>query len=160
MSVSTLQSPTINVPVVAILKPSDVVKEKDKDNDATQTASSVPPKATEGVKVTISGAGMGASKADGENSDIDNSNLSDNVKQLLKMIRELKKQLAEKMAELAAVMADTSMTPEARMAKLANLQSAVSALQASFTTAQNALAKALKDAPPASQLEAMSLASR
>jgi hypothetical protein len=158
MSVSPIQNPTINVPVVAVLKPSDVVKEKDKD--ATQTTPPVPPKATEGVKVTISGAGMGASKAESENSDIDNSSLSDSVKQLLKMIRQIKKQIAEKMAELAAIMADNSMTKEARMARAANVQTALTSLQAGLTLAQTSLVKAMKDESPSAQLEAMSLASR
>ncbi|WP_248751204.1 hypothetical protein [Pseudomonas sp. MWU15-20650] len=160
MSVSTVQNPVINVAAVSVWKASDAAKDKDAANKAPAVdAKATEPGAPEGVKVSISGQGMSASKADqSPNSDIDNSSLSDSVKQLLKMIREIKKQIAEKMAELAAAMADTSMTPEARLAKVANLQSAVATLQAGMVTAQTQLAKTMKGEPPAAQLEAMSLA--
>ncbi|MGY2374787.1 hypothetical protein ACW9IB_09785 [Pseudomonas sp. SDO524_S393] len=117
------------------------------------------PKTTAGVAVTISSAGFQAVKND-RNKDIDDSNLKDNVKQLLKMIRELKKQIADKMAEIAAAMADTSLTPEQRQARVGNLQSALSTLQGSLTMAQMQLGKAMKDESPEAQLQAMSLASK
>lgn len=136
-----------------------------KKDDAVDAAkpdanpASVASKTAEGVVVTISSAAFQASKTQSNpNQDIDDSNLKDNIKQLLKMIRELKKQLAEKMAELSATMADTSLSPEARQAKVANLQAAVSALQGGLATAQTQLAKAMKDEPPEAQLQAMSLA--
>ncbi|MBI6912099.1 hypothetical protein [Pseudomonas palleroniana] len=161
MSVSSVQNPQITVAAVSVWKAADASKDSDAASKAPTAAETAEPKTTEGVKVVISGEAMGASKAEqSANSDIDNSSLSDSVKQLLKMIRELKKQLAEKMAEMAAAMADNSMTPEARLVKVGNLQAGVSALQAGLTLAQTALAKAMKDQPPSAQLEAMSLASR
>ncbi|UXV18310.1 hypothetical protein N4P55_20850 [Pseudomonas fluorescens] len=159
MSVSTIQNPTINVAAVSVWKSADAAKDKDATTKAPTEAKAAEPAATAGVKVVISGAGMDASKAEqSSNSDIDNSSLSDSVKQLLKMIRQLKKQLAEKMAELSAAMADTSMSPEARQAKIARLQGDVMTLQSGLTMAQTQLGKSMKGEPPAAQLEAMSLA--
>ena len=76
---------------------------------ATDAAAVAPTdEAKPAVSVTISGAAMKAAAAEKtSNSDIDDSGLADNVKNLLKMIREIKKQIAEKQAEMAAVMADT-----------------------------------------------------
>ena len=92
------------------------------------------------------------------NSDIDDSGLADNVKNLLKMIREIKKQIAEKQAEMAAVMADRNLSPEQARARLSGLQSALSALQASLTSAQASLTKAMKDMSAGDAVKAASLA--
>jgi hypothetical protein len=111
------------------------------------------------VSVTISGAAMKAAAAEKtSNSDIDDSGLADNVKNLLKMIREIKKQIAEKQAEMAAVMADKTLSPEQARARLSGLQSALSGLQASLTSAQASLAKAMKDMSAGDAVKAASLA--
>lgn len=113
---------------------------------AAVTGTPAADEAKPAVSVTISGAAMKAAAAEKtSNSDIDDSGLSDSVKNLLKMIREIKKQIAEKQAEMAAVMADKSLSPEQAQAKVAGLQSALAGLQAGLTTAQAALAKAMKD---------------
>lgn len=121
------------------------------------------PKATDetkpAVSVVISGAAMKAAAAEKtSNSDIDDSGLADNVKQLLKMIREIKKQIAEKQAEMAAVMADKSLSPDQARAKATALQSALGALQASLTSAQASLTKAMKDLSAGDAIKAASLA--
>ncbi|AZE62571.1 MULTISPECIES: hypothetical protein [Pseudomonas] len=111
------------------------------------------------VSVTISGAAMKAAAAEKtSNSDIDDSGLADNVKNLLKMIREIKKQIAEKQAEMAAVMADKNLSPEQARARLSGLQSALSGLQASLTSAQASLTKAMKDMSAGDAVKAASLA--
>lgn len=111
------------------------------------------------VSVTISGAAMKAAAAEKtSNSDIDESGLADNVKNLLKMIREIKKQIAEKQAEMAAVMADRSLSPEQARARLSGLQSALGALQASLTSAQASLTKAMKDMSAGDAAKAATLA--
>ncbi|WP_371360224.1 hypothetical protein [Pseudomonas sp. KT_2_4] len=111
------------------------------------------------VSVTISGAAMKAAAAEkATNSDIDDSGLADNVKNLLKMIREIKKQIVEKQAEMAAVMADRNLSPEQARARLSGLQSALSALQASLTSAQASLTKAMKDMSAGDAVKAASLA--
>jgi hypothetical protein len=150
-SIAGINPSSIRIPTVPEPKKAAV-------DDKTGTAPTplAEPKAVEGVAVTISGAGLQAAKND-SNKDIDDSNLKDNIKQLLKMIRELKKQLEDKMAELAAVMADTSMTPEARQVRVASLQSDVTSLQGALATTQTQLAKAMKDESPEAQMEAMSL---
>ena len=114
---------------------------------ATDAAAVAPTdEAKPAVSVTISGAAMKAAAAEKtSNSDIDDSGLADNVKNLLKMIREIKKQIAEKQAEMASVMADRNLSPEQARARLSGLQSALSALQASLTSAQASLTKAMKD---------------
>ncbi|NWC92267.1 MULTISPECIES: hypothetical protein [unclassified Pseudomonas] len=128
------------------------------DKDKASTTDSATHTKPQGLVVDISGAGLKASKAStNPNQDIDDSNLKDNIKQLLKMIRELRKQLAEKMAQLSAAMNDTSMSPQARRAKVASLQSDVASLQSGLMTAQSQLTKSLKDESPESQLEAMAL---
>ncbi len=138
LSVSTNLASRTQVPTLPETKkaaaPIDELKVSDSDE------------AKPGVAVVISGAAMKAAAAEKtSNSDIDDSNLSDSVKNLLKMIREIKKQIAEKQAEMAAVMSDKSLSPEQARARLAGLQSALSTLQASLTTAQASLAKAMKD---------------
>ena len=158
MSVSTVSNLSINVAAVSVWKAADAAKDKDAAPKAAIEAKPAEPNAAEGVKVVISGAGMGMASAEkSSNSDIDESNLKDNIKQLLKMIRELKKQLAEKMAQLSAVMNDTTLTPEARQAKVAGLQGDVATIQAGLMSAQTQLAKSLKDESPEAQMEAMSL---
>ncbi|MGR3964172.1 hypothetical protein FW800_06815 [Pseudomonas sp. 910_23] len=130
-------------------------KAADSDVAAIPTADEAKP----AVSVTISGAAMKAAAAEKtSNSDIDESGLADNVKNLLKMIREIKKQIAEKQAEMASVMADRSLSPEQARARLSGLQSALSALQASLTSAQASLTKAMKDMSAGDAVKAASLA--
>ena len=113
----------------------------------------------EGVKVTISGAALKTANAQkSQNTDIEDSGLSDQVQKILKMIREIKKQIAEKQAEMAAVMADKTLSPEQARARLSGLQSALSGLQASLTSAQASLAKAMKDMSAGDAVKAASLA--
>ncbi|WP_338576023.1 hypothetical protein V6L78_11640 [Pseudomonas canadensis] len=156
MSVIAAYNPAVRLPTVPDTKPAAEAKEK-----APTPANASDTKAVEGVTVTISSAAFQASKANSNpNQDIDDSNLKDNIKQLLKMIRELKKQIADKMAEISAAMADTSMTPEQRQAKVGNLQASLSALQGGLATAQAQLGKAMKGESPEAQMEAMSLAAK
>ncbi|UII74386.1 hypothetical protein LVW35_21165 [Pseudomonas sp. HN11] len=150
-SIGGINPSSIRIPTVPDLKKDAVVE--DASNPLAPQADTKP---VEGVAVTISGAGLQAARNDA-NKDIDDSDLKDNIKQLLKMIRELKKQLEDKMAELAAAMADTSMTPEARQARIAGLQSDVTSLQGALATTQTQLAKAMKDEPPEAQMDVMSL---
>ena len=139
-----------------------IAKTSETKNTAAQSAVADAPKADEtkpAVSVVISGAAMKASAAEkASNSDIDDSGLAENVKQLLKMIREIKKQIAEKQAEMMAVMADKSLSPEQAQAKVSALQSALGALQASLTSAQASLTKAMKDMTAEEAIKTASLA--
>ena len=92
------------------------------------------------------------------NADIDDSGLEDNVKQVLKMIRQLKQQIAEKQAELAAVAADSNLSPEEARAKASALQTEIGSLQAGLMSAQTSLAKAMKGMSAEDSMKAASLA--
>lgn len=105
------------------------------------------PPAT-GVQVTLSDIGLKISAGGTQkssNSDIDDSSLPDNVKNLLKMIRKLQQQLAEKRAELQAVMSDKRLSPEQLQARVSALQSEIAGLSAGLNSANSSLIKALKD---------------
>ncbi|MFJ7795549.1 hypothetical protein [Pseudomonas sp. NPDC096950] len=131
-------------------------------NDADVTTPSVDtPTKVEGVKVSLSGAGIEkAAGAKGENSDIEESGLPDNIQQILKMIRKLQQQIAEKLAEMQAVMKDKRLSPEERKAKLGALQAFINNLNGGLIVANNALSKAMKQAglTPEQVLKAASLA--
>ncbi|ASV40084.1 hypothetical protein CI807_29060 [Pseudomonas sp. NS1(2017)] len=154
MSVIAANHPAIRLPTVPDTKPAAAGEEK-----TSPPAPAAEAKPAEAVAVTISTAGFKAARND-RNKDIDSSNLKDNAKQLLKMIRELKKQIADKQAELAALNSDTSMTPEQRKARMDNLRSALATLQSSLSMAHTQLGKAMKGESAESQMEAMSLAAK
>ena len=102
------------------------------------------PTLVEGVKVSLSGAAMAKTfSAGGENSDIEDSGLPENVQQLLKMIRKLQKEIAEKKARMAAVMADKTLTNEAKVNMLAALRGAIAALNTGLISANLALSKVM-----------------
>jgi len=113
----------------------------DRDDDLSITAS---PTLVEGVKVSLSGAAIAKSAAvGGENSDIDNSGLPENIQQLLKMIRKIQKEIIEKKARMAAVMSDKSLSNEEKINKLAALRGAIAALNSGLITANLALSKVM-----------------
>ncbi|MFN3359700.1 MAG: hypothetical protein ACK418_27345 [Pseudomonas sp.] len=150
MSVIAAYNPAVRVPTVPDAKPAAETDEKSTPSSET--------KVVEGVTVTISAAAFKAAAAPkSANADIDDSGLDDNVKQVLKMIRQLKQQIAEKMAELQAIAADKSLTPEQAQARIANVQGAISSLQAGLLTAQTSLAKAMKTMSADAALKAASL---
>lgn len=97
-----------------------------------------------GVKVTLSMEGLAQAKSKDKNSDIDESDLPANIKQLLKMIRELKAQLAQKMAQLQAIM-QSDMDDETRQTSAQALQTEVSSISGALSTANAELVKAIRD---------------
>ncbi|WP_241802040.1 hypothetical protein [Pseudomonas corrugata] len=102
----------------------------------------------EGVKVSLSGVGLQKSandRAANANKDIEESGLPDQVQKILKMIRELKQKIAEKQSEMQALMADQSMSPEAKQVKVGALQATLSTLTASLMTASASLDKLSKN---------------
>ncbi len=140
MSIIAANNPSIRIPVVPQVKAEPVAEEK-----AATVAPAAVTKVVEGVTVTISAdAFKAAGAAKSSNADIDDSGLADNVKQVLKMIRQLKQQIAEKQAELAAVAAANNLSPEEARAKTSALQSEISSLQAGLMSAQTSLAKSMK----------------
>ncbi|NCE89994.1 FlxA-like family protein [Pseudomonas sp. L13] len=153
MSVIAAYNPAIRVPVVPDANPVTALKD-----EGPAPEKSAETKVVEGVTVTISAAAFKAAGAvQSSNADIDDSGLEDNVKQVLKMIRQLKQQIAEKQAELAALAADNNLSPEEARARTSALQSEISSLQAGLMSAQTSLAKAMKGMSAEDSMKAASL---
>ncbi|WP_070887095.1 hypothetical protein [Pseudomonas argentinensis] len=118
-------------------------------NEAAEQAAAAPGEeagSAPGVKVSLSDVGLARSReAENKNADIDESNLPDEVKRLLKMIRELKAQLAEKMADLQALMAQGDREDEAQQARVRALQTEVGSISGALSTANAQLVKVMRD---------------
>lgn len=97
----------------------------------------------EGLRVSLSELGRVRSSA--KNDDIDESDLPDNIKEILKLIRALRQQIAAKQAELQALMAEQGLGPEMRQMRAEALRSELASLQGALSTAQASLAQALQD---------------
>ncbi|WP_082224433.1 hypothetical protein [Pseudomonas trivialis] len=152
MSVIAAYNPAIRIPTVPDAKS---IAEKEK---APAIEPAAETKVVEGVTVTISAdAFKAAGAAKSSNADIDDSGLDDNVKQVLKMIRQLKQQIAEKQAELAAVAAANNLSPEEARARTSALQGEISSLQAGLMSAQTSLAKSMKGMSAEDSMKAASL---
>ncbi|MBP5944442.1 MULTISPECIES: hypothetical protein [Pseudomonas] len=112
---------------------------KDRDADSTTQAT---PTLVEGVKVSLSGASIERSAGSGgDNRDIEESGLPENIQQLLKMIRKLQKQIAEKKALIEKIMADKRLSNEEKIIKVGALRGAIAALNTGLITANLALSK-------------------
>src|SRR5690606_40718157 len=81
----------------------------------------------------------------GRYQDIEDSDLPEAVKNLLRMIRDLRAKLAQLMRELRAVQADDSMNPEARRIRLQQIQAQMSALNGALIAATQKLAALMRD---------------
>ncbi|MBK5415340.1 hypothetical protein [Pseudomonas sp. TH31] len=138
----------------------DISKTPTVDDSGITLPGAVTPDMVQGINVSLSGAGIEkAAAARGENSDIEESGLPENIQQVLKMIRKLRQQIAEKMAEMQAVMRDKRLSPEEIKAKLGALQAFINNLNGGLITANTALSKAMKQAglTPEQILKAASL---
>lgn len=128
-----------STPAVTVAAPADTLEQA--AAGPAEGAASMP-----GVRVSLSADGLARSKQrDDKNADIEQSNLPDDVKQLLKMIRELKAQLAQKMAELQALMAQGNTDDQAHQARLRALQTEVGSLGGALNTANAQLVKVMRD---------------
>ncbi|MHC8291647.1 hypothetical protein ACYZUD_33490 [Pseudomonas sp. XS1P51] len=130
------------------------------DDSATSAGSAASPVA-EGIKVSLSGAGLTkAAASHGDNKDIEESGLPENIQQILKMIRRLQQQIAEKVARMQVVMADKRLSAEERKAKLGALQAAITTLNGGLITANLSLSKVMRQSnlTPEQVLKTASLA--
>lgn len=109
--------------------------------EARQALTETPAK---GVIVHLSAPSLMKSAQQDDKSDIDESDLPDPVKNLLKHIRELKKQLAEKQRELQEIQADPQLSDEERAEKVQALQGEISALNSALITANHSLRELIK----------------
>lgn len=78
-----------------------------------------------------------------QNKDIDDSNLPDIIKQILKTIRDLKQQIADKQAEIDKATQE-GLQPEHQREKLKLLQTELGMLNSALGSAQQSLNKAMQ----------------
>ena len=100
----------------------------------------------DGLRVTLSE--LGRVRATAKNDDIDEADLPDNIKEILKLIRALRQQIAEKQAELQALMTASGVDPQLQQMRVEALRSELSSLQGALSAAQASLVDALKDETP------------
>lgn len=98
--------------------------------------------------VTISPLGRGlaaeSTQRTDKNADINNSDLPDAVKTLLKMIRELHAALEKKMQALQEVQADMSLTPAQKKERMQRIQTEIAGLSSALVGATQDLNQMLK----------------
>ncbi len=82
-------------------------------------------------------------KAASADRDIEESGLPAHVQQTLKMIREWKRQIAQLKAELRKVMADQSLSAEAKHAKVGVLHASLAALNGALASSLTVLSKSM-----------------
>jgi len=103
--------------------------------------------AGQAASVRISGSGQALYASNrtrqevGNNDDIDSSSLPDEIKQMLKMIREIKARLREQQQELVEVMADQTLGDEERKARMAAIQATMGSLSGALVSATITLNK-------------------
>lgn len=95
------------------------------------------------VYVSLSELGKTNAKQAEQNKDIDDSNLPDTIKQILKNIRDLKQQIADKQAEIDKASQD-GLQSEQQREKLKLLQTELGMLNSALAGAQQSLNKALQ----------------
>ncbi|MHA6493402.1 hypothetical protein ACX0MV_09155 [Pseudomonas borbori] len=104
-----------------------------------------PQEVRDGLRVSLSELGKARSaNAKGDDA-VEESDLPPSVQQALKMIRELKAKIAAKQEELKAVMADRSLSTEARQTKSAELQSELTTLNGALAMANASLLKLMRE---------------
>ncbi|MGP9800531.1 hypothetical protein [Rheinheimera sp. NSM] len=96
-----------------------------------------------GVYVSLSELGKTNAKQAEQNKDIDDSNLPDTIKQILKNIRDLKQQIADKQAEIDKA-SQEGLQSEQQREKLKLLQTELGMLNSALAGAQQSLNKALQ----------------
>lgn len=110
-----------------------------------QSSPAGPEEVREGLRVSLSDLARGMSAKASSNQDIDDSDLPESIKQLLKMIRELKAQIADKRAEVEALMAERGLSPEAKRLKLEALQTELATLSGALASANANLLKLMHE---------------
>ncbi|WP_263139457.1 hypothetical protein [Pseudomonas sp. RIT-PI-AD] len=103
------------------------------------------PPARVGIRVSLSALGHARSSEANENDNIEKSDLSDTIKSILKMIRQLKTQMTEKQIELQAIGSDGRLDDNARIEQAAQKRSELSSLSGSLSTANSSLLEAMRE---------------
>ena len=111
--------------------------------EADTTATTGKKNTMSGVYVSLSEQGKTNAKQAEQNKDIDDSNLPDTIKQILKNIRDLKQQIADKQAEIDKATQD-GLQSEQQREKLKLLQTELGMLNSALGSAQQSLNKAMQ----------------
>ena len=122
------------------------------------TAERNPQEIREGLRVSLSELGKGMSSKAEKHEDIDDSDLPQAIRDLLKMIRELRAQIVEKQAQIEAIMSDQRLDAEGKRQQLEGLQTELASLNSALTSANAQLIKLMRDNGLSSeQMQAASL---
>lgn len=97
------------------------------------------------ILVSLSELGQARSAEDKKNRDIDEADLPEMIKDILKMIRELKAQIAVKKAELEAVMADQNLDADERRMQAEAIQTELASLNGALSVANANLIKVMRE---------------
>lgn len=128
-----------------------IAKEAARDTASTATAAAQETNQAEpsaNINITLSNTGRSLSanaSQKSKNSDIDDTDLPDAIKQTLKLIREIRAKLEKKLQELQTTLADQRLNPEQRKLRVMALQSEVDALTGSLTAASAMLVQLMND---------------
>lgn len=106
---------------------------------AASTASNTTP----GAYVSLSELGKTKAKHAEKNKDIDDSNLPDVIKQMLKTIRYLKQQIADKQADIDKAKQE-GLQSEQQQEKLKLLQTELNMLNSALVSTQQSLSKTMQ----------------
>ena len=100
------------------------------------------------VRISLSGSALASGHATGKaaakDSDIDNSNLPDTVKKLVKRLRELREKLEQKVQELQALSNSKTGNAEQRRMRIEALRTEVGALTSAMNSVSADLAEATR----------------
>lgn len=129
---------------------SAIAQEASRDTAAAavspQGVTEVKPTARINVDLSSAGRSLSTSKQQqSKNSDIDDSNLPDTIKQTLKQIREIRAKLEQALQKLQETMANQHLTAEQRKARVMAIQNEVGSLNAALSAASASLAKLVSD---------------
>jgi len=114
-------------------------------NGARDASSSSRPSISDLGRALSRVSSRNASGASNRDQDIDDSELPDAVKNLLRMIRDLRERLAELARELRAVQADEGMDPEVKRARLLQIRAQMGALNGALVSATQKLSGLMRE---------------
>ncbi|MGE8362416.1 hypothetical protein [Pseudomonas sp.] len=122
-----------------------VQRQKAAENASAEDTPLLKDKMRQEIRVFLSEAGQARSASDKKNRDIDDADLPELIKNILKMIRELKAQIAAKKAELEAVMADQNLSADERRLKAEAIQTELASLNGALISANANLIKVMRE---------------
>lgn len=111
--------------------------------DTRPTVERGNPAIADSVRVSLSARAERSQQA-ADSKDVDESDLPDLIKQLLKHIRELKLQVTALQQEMAELARQPGLSDEDRAAQMDLLRTELSSLSAALTSAYGALSKAMQ----------------